>query len=122
MLGFEDTSYTYPNGDHDLVILAGDTSNNQEPSGIYLQHPPGILTAPASLLMSDGLWTIEPTSFIEYYPVDPVFTKTTLTTYGPVGQFIEGNFNGQFFEHDGNGTTDTVTVSGSFRVRRVNPW
>lgn len=123
LMAYEDTTYIYPNGDHDLVIVAGDTSNNQEPSGIYFQHPPGNLTAPASLLMSDGFWTVSTTGYKEYAAVDSSF-KATVTQYGPIGQFVEGNFNGQFYEYNVNGTgiRDTVTVNCTFRVRRESPW
>lgn len=126
LMAFEDTSYIYSNGDHDLVIVGGDTSNGQEPSGIYLQHPPGSLTIPASILMSDGFW-ISGTDFKDYYPVDSSF-RATVTKYGPIGQFVEGNFNGRFtvmnIDSTSGGipyTIDTVTANGTFRVRRGSP-
>ena len=121
----EDTSYIYPNGDHDLVVVAGDTLNDQDfyGVGIYLQHPPGSLAAPASLLMNDGFWIEDLTNYTDYTPVDSTFTAN-VTKYGPVGQFVEGNFNGRFFVYgnNGNGIPDTVTVNCSFRVRRDSPW
>jgi len=119
----EDTSYIYPNGDHDLLIAGGDTLNDQDfyGIGIYLQHPPGNLVAPASLLMGDGFWIEDPTSYKDYTPVDSSF-RANVTLYGPINQFVEGNFDGQFIQYGGMGTPDTVTVNCSFRVRRVSAW
>ncbi|MBC7948817.1 MAG: carboxypeptidase regulatory-like domain-containing protein [Chitinophagaceae bacterium] len=122
LVAFEDTTYIYPNGDHDLVIIAGDTSNGKEPNGIYLQHPPGTLTAPAQLLMTDGFWTISASDFNDYTPMDPSM-RANVTTYGPIGQFVAGNFNGMFTTFNNTtGTYDTVSANGSFRVKRTASW
>jgi hypothetical protein len=40
----------------------------------------------------------------------------TVTEYGAVGQYIAGTFSGNLLQ---SGTTNTKTISGSFRIKRT---
>lgn len=42
--------------------------------------------------------------------------KTTITSYGKVGELIIGNFNGDFIQRS---TYDTVNINGNFSIQRI---
>ncbi|MCY7290575.1 MAG: hypothetical protein LH615_00170, partial [Ferruginibacter sp.] len=59
-------------------------------------------------------------------PINPTTDKLIFTTYGGLGQFIQGSFSGlvQRDRYDSVANTpnlDTVNISMSFRVRNVTP-
>ena len=59
-------------------------------------------------------------------PINPISNKLIFTTYGGLGQFIQGSFSGlvQRNRYDSVPNTaniDTVNISMSFRVRNVTP-
>lgn len=122
ILSLEDTSYTYPNGDHALYIAAGDTSetSTQPILQIIFKHPPGNIIAPASLAVAEDLFVydLQNGDFVTYTPLNPV--SGLITMYGAIGQPVQGTLNGQFVR-DNNGIIDTVTVNCTFKVLRNDP-
>lgn len=109
-----------------LVIYAGDTLGAKF-KGITLgtrNFPPGVFTVPATARLSnlgrDAYGVLD--KHISYNLVD-TNQRITITSFGPIGQFIEGNFNGQFVEFKTCiCTLDTVTINCNFRIRRKEIW
>ena len=95
----EDLTSVYPNGDHSIWLMAGDTINYNHTIGAFAQIelllPPGVFNTPA-LVPVPMIAIIEDTLlFNGYEPLDSSF-RATITSFGQVGQFVNGNFKGKF--------------------------
>ena len=53
---------------------------------------------------------------IAYYSSSTNPATVTVTSYGAIGEYIEGRFSGMFYPNNG---AATVPVSGTFRVKRT---
>ncbi|HKO81963.1 MAG TPA: carboxypeptidase-like regulatory domain-containing protein [Chitinophagaceae bacterium] len=112
-----------PGNDY-LFFIAGDTSNfvssgDGDFLGIIIEMgvPPAVASVPFSVPVR-YIFIQEDSMYVEdYEPLDSNF-QATITSYGPMGQFAEGNFNGQFLKE----SFDTVTVNCNFRIRRREIW
>ena len=112
-----------PGNDY-MFFIAGDTSNfvssgDGDFLGIVIEMgvPPAVASVPFSVPVRYIFIQEDSMSVEDYEPLDSNF-QATITSYGPMGQFAEGNFNGQFLKE----SFDTVTVNCNFRIRRREIW
>jgi hypothetical protein len=117
LYAFEDS--TLNGGFYDINLGAWDTIG-QTGANVTLFRAQNAIILPITLgftemYINDPL--AAPVMLGDYY-VDSTFQPPILTQYGAVGQFMVGSFSGRFIKSF-QPNVDTVIVSGSFKLRRV---